>query len=101
MIMKKKFRNLLASLMVITLIVSGTTPIQALASGKTDYSAVFDAEYYYNAYADLRAAFGNDQKALPQHFVTYGMREGRRGTAEFDVWVYMQNNADLINAFGK
>ena len=101
MIMKEKCRNLLACLTAIILIVSGIMPMQVQAAGKVDYSVVFDAEYYYNAYADLRAALGNDQKALLQHFVTYGMREGRRGNAEFDVWVYMQNNADLVNAFGK
>ena len=99
--MKKMFGNLLACLVAITLIVSGIMPMQVHASGKVDYSAVFDAEYYYNAYADLRAAIGNDQTALLQHFVTFGMQEGRRGNAEFDVRVYMQNNADLINAFGK
>lgn len=98
--MKKKLRNLLACLVAVILIVSGTMPMQVQASGKVDYSAVFDAEYYYNAYADLRSAIGNDQNALLQHFVTFGMQEGRRGNAEFDVRAYMQNNADLINAFG-
>ena len=101
MIVKKKFRNLLACLMAVTFIVSSTTLMQVQAADKVDYSVVFDAEYYYNAYADLRSAFGNDQNALLQHFISYGMQEGRRGNAEFDVRAYMQNNADLLNAFGK
>ena len=100
MIMKKKLRDLLACLMAITLIVSGIAPMQVQASGKVDYSVVFDAEYYYNAYSDIRSSVENNQKALLQHFITFGMQEGRRGNAEFDVKAYMQNNADLVNEFG-
>ena len=98
--MKKKLRDLLACLMAITLIVSGIVPMQVQAADKIDYSAVFDANYYYSAYADLRSAVGNDKKLLLQHFITFGMKEGRRGNEEFDVKAYMQNNADLVEEFG-
>lgn len=98
--MKKKLRDLLVCFMAITLVVSNIVPIHVQAADKVDYSVVFDAGYYYNTYADLRAAIGNDKNALLQHFVAYGMREGRRGNAEFDVKAYMQNNPDLVQAFG-
>lgn len=98
--MKKKLRDLLACLLAITLIVSGIVPMQVQAADKVDYSAVFDANYYYSAYADLRAAVGNDKSALLQHFIAHGMQEGRRGNDEFDVKAYMQNNSDLVKAFG-
>lgn len=97
--MKNKFKATLICSVAIAFVLV-IMPMQAQAAGSIDYSAVFDAEYYYNAYADLRSAFGNDQKALLQHFVTFGMREGRHGSAEFDVTAYMQNNGDLVNAFG-
>lgn len=99
--MKNKFYGILCLLMTITLVLTGITPIQAQASGKRDYSAVFDADYYYSEYADLRAAIGNDPKALLQHFVSFGMQEGRRGNADFDVNAYMDNNPDLVQLFGK
>lgn len=98
--MKKKLRDLLVCFMAITLVVSNIVPIHVQAADKVDYSVVFDAGYYYNTYADLRSAIGNDKNALLQHFVAYGMREGRRGNAEFDVKAYMQNNPDLVQAFG-
>ena len=65
-----------------------------------DYSHVFDAEYYLNTYADLKAAFGNDEKKAFQHFLKYGMREGRQGNAAFNVHSYIYMYADLRKAFG-
>lgn len=98
--MKKKLRDLLVCFMAITLVLSNFVPMRVQAADKVDYSAVFDADYYYGAYVDLVSAVGNDQKALLQHFVAHGMQEGRRGNAEFDVQAYMQNNSDLVNEFG-
>ncbi len=43
---------------------------------KEDYSAAFDASYYYNNYADLQAVYGYDEKALLDHFLNYGLAEG-------------------------
>lgn len=98
--MKKWLNNLLACLMVFTLVLTGTVPMQVQAAEQVDYTAVFDPDYYYNAYADLRSAIGNDQSKLLQHFIAFGMPEGRRGNAEFDVQAYMENNPDLVQAFG-
>ena len=65
-----------------------------------DYSAVFDATYYANRYPDLKAAFGNDESALLQHFIQYGMAEGRQGSSRFDVYSYKNLYPDLRAAFG-
>lgn len=62
----------------------------------TDFSAVFDAQYYYNQYPDLQEKYGNDANALLKHFKEFGMKEGRRGNASFDVKAYMKNNLDLV-----
>lgn len=66
----------------------------------TDYSAVFDADYYYQAYPDLQQNIGNDPAALLNHFITTGMKEGRNGNASFQVKAYMYNNPDLMAAYG-
>ena len=65
-----------------------------------DYSAVFDAAYYANRYPDLKASFGNDESALLQHFIQYGMAEGRQGSSQFDVYSYKNLYPDLRAAFG-
>lgn len=62
----------------------------------SDYSAIFDANYYYATYPDLQMAFGNDEQALFDHFVKCGMKEGRVGNAAFNVKAYMKNNLDLV-----
>lgn len=81
------------------------TPMKAYAAGPTvyggvDYAAVYDYDYYISHHADLKAAFGADANAALQHFVTFGMNEGRQGNASFNVGAYKNRYADLQNAFG-
>lgn len=64
------------------------------------YSAVFDAAYYADRYPDLKAAYGGDESALLQHFIQYGMAEGRQGSSQFDVYSYKNLYPDLRAAFG-
>ena len=66
----------------------------------TDYTSVFNAKYYLNTYADLKAAYGeNEEKAL-WHFANYGIDEGRQGNETFNVYKYKENYADLRYAYG-
>ncbi len=53
---------------------------------------VFDAEYYVNQYADIKAAYGNDEAKLYDHFINYGIEEGRSASPWFDVKFYMNQN---------
>lgn len=65
-----------------------------------DYSAVYDYNYYYGKYADLRATFGQDDAAMLRHFVQYGMAEGRQGKSAFHVQSYRSRYPDLQRSFG-
>ena len=65
-----------------------------------DYKDVYNATTYYNNYIDLRLAIGLDDQALLEHFVKFGMREGRKASAEFDVEYYVTTYEDLQKAFG-
>ena len=67
-----------------------------------DYSLVYDYNYYVNKYADVRKAFGYDDKAVLEHFVKYGMKEGRVAKATFDINYYKNSasNPDLRRSFG-
>ena len=65
-----------------------------------DYSSVFDANYYLSHNPDVaKATSGNSDLAL-DHFINYGMSEGRRGSASFDVQSYFNEYPDLRAAFG-
>jgi len=65
-----------------------------------DYSSVFDANYYLSNNPDVaKATAGNSELAL-DHFINYGMSEGRRGSASFNVQSYFNEYPDLRAAFG-
>lgn len=72
----------------------------ATRAERNAYRAVFDAEYYYNTYPDVAAAVGMNKEALFNHFVNYGVAEGRSASAEFNPQAYRQRYADLQQAFG-
>lgn len=60
----------------------------------------FDANYYANLYPDLKTAFRNDEAALRNHWLTYGISEGRQGSPVFNPVYYLNNNSDLKDAYG-
>lgn len=99
--MRNRYVLKITVLVMIPFILAGVVTLNAKAAETAGYSDVFDADYYYNTYSDLKQAIGYDKDALLQHFITYGMREGRRGNASFDVVIYRDNNPDLIQAFGR
>lgn len=103
--MKRIYRTLISAVLTACLILGmfaliPQTAVAAPGPVITDYSAVFDADYYYNAYADLQQNIGNDPAALLKHFITSGMKEGRNGNAAFNVKAYMYNNLDLVATYG-
>lgn len=63
-------------------------------------SSVFDAQFYAARYPDLRAAFGTDKVSLLNHFLTFGMNEGRQACEQFNPAAYRERYPDLRAAFG-
>ncbi|MEO0838058.1 MAG: hypothetical protein AAF063_04040, partial [Cyanobacteria bacterium J06643_5] len=79
------------------------------------FSYPFDIGYYSSENPDIVTAYANSRgingteleansaeqaglnKVLFNHFITYGVNEGRRSSDEFDVNVYMNGNQDLSN----
>lgn len=74
--------------------------IQSLAEVSSDYSTIYNEAYYILANPDVYAAFGNNSIALFQHFLDFGMKEGRIASPEFNVLTYMSYYADLVETFG-
>ena len=63
-------------------------------------NTVFDAWYYHAQHGDLAKAFGLVPKSLFNHYVNYGITEGRKASPIFDVKDYISLNGDLKQAFG-
>lgn len=59
----------------------------------------FDYEVYAGLWDDLRKAFGWNKARLLSHFLTNGMKEGRRANVIFDPRYYRAKYKDLEKAF--
>lgn len=91
----KRMRRVVGGALAAVMLVGSTVSVNA-----ADLKDVFDAEYYAEQYPDLKAAFGNDEKALYQHFLKYGLKEGRVMNPIIDVVKYREQYGDLQTAFG-
>lgn len=65
-----------------------------------DYSPVYDYQYYIAKNPDIKRVFGNNDEAAFNHFLTFGMKEGRIASPNFDVRVYRANYPALVTVLG-
>ena len=79
---------------------TSSVPAKKYVKNGLDYAPVFSPSYYSNKYPDLKSAFGTDETKLFNHFIEYGMKEGRQAIATFNVTAYRNNYSDLRKAFG-
>lgn len=63
------------------------------------WKPVFDSNYYAEEYEDVRNEVGQDERALLQHFLQFGVYEGRSGNAEFNSQHYLNLNKDVEDYF--
>ncbi|MDE6531865.1 MAG: hypothetical protein K2K96_14015 [Lachnospiraceae bacterium] len=76
-------------------------PVQsASVPGTLDYSIVFNADFYSGKYPDLKSAFGNNDAKLLEHYLTFGINEGRQAHPDFSVTMYRDLYPDLQAAYG-
>ena len=65
-----------------------------------DYSSVFNPTFYANRYGDLKKTYGTNESKLFEHFINFGMKEGRVASSTFNVQTYKSRYLDLKNTFG-
>lgn len=67
-----------------------------------DWSLVFDAEYYKQAFPMLAKLYHDNDELLLEHFQTQSVHEGRQASRNFNVAAYMDNcDSKLTTAFGE
>ncbi len=59
------------------------------------YEGVFDATYYANRYPDLKKTYGTNESALRNHFLNFGIHEGRQGAVTFNADYYMMCHPEI------
>ncbi len=67
---------------------------------KFSYADVFDAGYYTARYEDAAEYAQGDSARALEHFVIWGMKEGRQGCREFDPCLYRARYSDIRNMYG-
>lgn len=72
-------------------------PIDIKPKGIKD---VFDEHYYADTYPDLKLLYGYDRAALLDHFMKFGLYEGRTMNEMIDIVKYREMYPDLQAAFG-
>ena len=96
--MKKSTLKFLAC--VVTAIIAALPKMPVQASDASAFAPVFSSTFYAEANEDLKSVLGTNEALLFNHFLTSGMKEGRQGSAEFNVQVYQSYNPDLVAVFG-
>ncbi|MDO4620605.1 MAG: phage tail tip lysozyme [Lachnospiraceae bacterium] len=72
-----------------------------LLSMDYDVDLIFDYDYYVSRYPDVVESVGSDYDAVLRNFLTSGTERGRRGSQNFSVLNYMENNDDLVDRYGE
>lgn len=99
--MKQKIRNLLVLFIFFYVLLGNVDTVEAGQVSQPKFTSLtFDMDYYYSTYTDLQLQIGYDYNGLYNHYIKYGLREGRWGSAEFNCLIYKNNYADLQAAFG-
>lgn len=70
------------------------------AAGAPTRASVLDPHYYLTTYPDLKAALGANIAQAQQHWLQYGIREGRQPSPHFSLTSYLARYPDLKRAFG-
>ena len=84
--------------------------IQVVRMSATAYAAdrrseieacLYNEEYYAKANEDVAVALNNNKEALYNHWLTYGMAEGRNASMVFNAKYYLEVNQDVAAAIGE
>ncbi len=100
-LMKKKYRILSLCLLLAVTLTSIPFLTRAAINIPTDIKPiVFNAAYYAAKHSDVKKLYGNDAQGLYDHFLAYGIKEGRQASPIFSVSHYLSQNADLKSSYG-
>ncbi len=73
----------------------------ATGGAKGMENAAFDPCFYINKYPDMKAAFHNNLTGATNHWLTFGIHEGRQSSAGFSTAAYIIRYEDLLKTFVK
>lgn len=75
------------------------TDDEKINNNKDIIKNMFDADLYSAKYPDLKTAFGTDNDKLFEHYLQFGIKEGRTASYLYDHSFYINRYSDLKAAF--
>ena len=93
---KKKYLKRIVVLSLSAAMVLGT----AISTNAATVKEVFNAKYYSDSYQDINDVFGDNADLLYNHYITYGLDEGRDMNGFLNLTVYRDTYKDLQDVFG-
>lgn len=93
----------LISLAILVLALTVMPCLKAEAASNDEITAcskVFDGSYYAALYPDVAASVNGSQLGLLNHYIYFGIYEGRNASASFNATDYMNKNPDLKALYG-
>lgn len=76
----KLIQSVVALVASIAICVTAVQPLPVEAAPRLDRSGIFDVNYYAENNPDVKAVFGDDKNGMTEHYLKYGIYEGRKGT---------------------
>lgn len=74
--------------------------LEKLSTTESQYSGAYDFNYYVTANPDVEKAYSRNRALTFNHYLTYGIKEGRQASATFDPKFYAERHDDISKAFG-
>ena len=101
--MKTKLKKVFLSLAFVAVVFMAAPTVEAEAANNDELQAfakVFDAGYYSAMYTDIAASTGGSPLAMLNHYIYFGIYEGRNASGTFNATDYMNKNPDLAALYG-
>ncbi|SDB53708.1 VanW like protein [Pseudobutyrivibrio sp. YE44] len=101
--MRFNMRRTLCSVLAMMAAITLAPSVDAQAASNDELiaaSKIFDGAYYATLYPDVAASVNGSQLALLNHYVYFGVYEGRNASATFNATDYMNKNPDLKAVYG-
>ena len=93
-------KNMISMELIRHYVLYGKTELRKANTTYDIVNVLFDSSVYSKMNGDLTAKFGNNESRLKDHWLRYGIAEGRVASLVFDSKYYLDNNPDVKRVLG-
>lgn len=101
--MKNRVRSILLTILLVAIIINSFSLVPSFvkaADDASEWSAVFDPDYYREHSEGARKYAGDNDDLLWTYFIKAGIPNREQASEEFNVDIYMKNYPELVKQYG-